>query len=418
MQSHDDLKQAEQLHQDALVFLGYVNYPAAEVGEAWFDEPDRWLRRGGNAQFDLPGALDAGVDAAVLSVPSNKSLALGESPSQGCGAPVTERWREAVLNPSESREFLLSNLQAVEEVFRHHPGKVHLCRDTQDLEIASQAGALGCFMQVSGHDYLEDIAFLGTLKELGITSLHIAMDSQYGWIDASSNKPIHGGISEFGLEVIREMNRVGLLIDLSHATDQAAWKVLDVTRKPIIWSHANARALSNIHRNVPDDLLMALKKCHGVIGIHLAGHFIVDRDWIAVSDIRDDAGLAWHRQIRATAQNGAEALKLMRDHAARETFFIESGLDPTAAQRPHVTATVSELVDHIDHMVQIAGVDCVGLGTDFAGIEETGMPREVPNVAALPRIAAELLKRKYSESDIRKILGENFRRVFAEVLDG
>jgi membrane dipeptidase len=218
------------------------------------------------------------------------------------------------------------------------------------------------------------------------------------WADAGRGEKKHNGLSEFGKEVVREMNRLGMLIDVSHVSDKTMSDALDVSKAPIIASHSSARAISNVPRNIPDDLLKRIAKNGGVVQVNFYSAFV---------DVKTVGPQSEERDKRLKAQQDAIDEKYKNDPERRAE---ES--DKLEAANPLPPLPISKLIDHIDHIVKVAGIDHVGIGADFDGAND--MPEGAQDVSMLPNITYELLKRGYSERDIRKILGENFLRVFAE----
>jgi membrane dipeptidase len=218
------------------------------------------------------------------------------------------------------------------------------------------------------------------------------------WADAGRGQKKHNGLSDFGKEVVREMNRLGMLVDVSHVSDETMSDALDVSTAPIIASHSSARALSNVPRNVPDDLLKRIAKNGGVVQVNFYSVFVDEKTVAPQSAERD-------KRLKAQQDAIDEKYKDDPERRAEESDKLE-------AANPLPPLRISKLIDHIDHIVKVAGIDHVGIGADFDGAND--MPEGAQDVSMLPNITFELLKRGYSERDIRKILGENLLRVFAD----
>jgi membrane dipeptidase len=231
--------------------------------------------------------------------------------------------------------------------------------------------------------------------QLGIRAMTLTHARNNNWADSANDKPAHNGLTDFGKEVVREMNRLGMLVDLAHVSDKTFYDALSVSTKPVIVSHSSMRAISNVARNVSDAMLRALAKNGGVIGICFGMGFINPMD--------------------------AKALLSATDTEAEAPTLTGSALDEYAAENARklfgkpkrVVATVENVADHIDHAVKIAGIDHVGIGSDFDGIAATANGLE--DVSKMPVLVAVLLKRGYSKTDLKKILGENVLRVIREV---
>jgi len=233
---------------------------------------------------------------------------------------------------------------------------------------------------------------------LGVRYMTLTWNNTNNWADAGRGEKKHHGLSDFGKDVVREMNRLGMLVDVSHVSDETMSDALDVSKAPIIASHSSARALSNVARNIPDDLLKRIAKNGGVVQVNFYSVFVDTKTVSPQSEERD---------ARLKAQQAAidEKYKDDPERRAEESDKLE-------AANPLPPLPISKLIDHIDHIVKVAGIDHVGIGADFDGAND--MPEGAQDVSMLPNITYELLKRGYSERDIRKILGENLLRVFAE----
>jgi membrane dipeptidase len=217
------------------------------------------------------------------------------------------------------------------------------------------------------------------------------------WAD-SNRESKHNGLTDFGKDVVREMNRLGMLVDVSHVGDKTMNDVLDISQAPIIASHSSARALSNVPRNIPDDLLKRIAKNGGVVQVNFYSQF-VDVTTVKPQDA------ARSEKLRAQQAELNEKYKDDPERLSEESDKLE-------AANPLPPLPISKLIDHIDHIVKVAGIDHVGIGADFDGAND--MPEGARDVSMLPNITYELLKRGYSEQDIRKILGENLLRVMTQ----
>ena len=293
-------------------------------------------------------------------------------------------------------------LDMIDTVYRaveRHPQDLMIATSAADIRRAKRTNKIAALMGIEGGHAIEDS--LPTLREfyrLGVRYMTLTWNNTNNWADAGRGEKKHGGLSDFGREVVREMNRLGMLVDVSHVSDDTIRAALEVSKAPIIASHSSARALSNVPRNIPDDLLKAIAKNGGVVQVNFYSVFVDEKTVAPQSAERDK---------RLKAQQDALNEKYKDDP---ERLGEES--DKLEAANPLPPLPISKLIDHIDHIVKVAGIDHVGIGADFDGAND--MPEGASDVSMLPNITYELLKRGYSEQDIRKILGENFLRVFAE----
>jgi len=293
-------------------------------------------------------------------------------------------------------------LDMIDSVYRaveRHPRDLMFATSVADIRRAKRTGKIAALMGIEGGHAIEDS--LPTLREfyrLGVRYMTLTWNNTNNWADANRPPKKHNGLSDFGKEVVREMNRLGMLVDISHVSDDTMNDVLDVSTAPVIASHSSARALSNVPRNIPDDVLKRIAKNGGVVQVNFYSVF-VDEKTVAPQNAE--------RNKRLKSQQDAidEKYKDDPERRAEESDKLE-------AANPLPPLPISKLIDHIDHIVKVAGIDHVGIGADFDGAND--MPEGAQDVSMLPNITYELLKRGYTERDIRKILGENLLRVFAE----
>ena len=292
-------------------------------------------------------------------------------------------------------------LDMIDSVYRaveRHPNDLMIATTAADIRRAKAQRKIAALMGIEGGHAIENsLATLREFHRLGVRYMTLTWNNTNDWADAGRGEKKYGGLNDFGREVVREMNRLGMIVDVSHVSDDTMSDALDVSTAPIIASHSSARALSNVPRNIPDDLLRRIAKNGGVINVNFYSVFVDTTTFSPRSDARD---------AELKAQQDALNLKYKEDpeRAAEETSKLEA-----SHQLPPLP--ISKLIDHFEHVIKIAGIDHVGIGADFDGAND--MPEGARDVSMLPNITYELLKRGYSERDIRKVLGENLLRVMA-----
>ena len=293
-------------------------------------------------------------------------------------------------------------LDMIDSVYRaveRNPRHLMIATSVADIRRAKRLNKTACLMGIEGGHAIEDP--LPTLREfyrLGVRYMTLTWNNTNNWADAGRGEKKYNGVNDFGREVILEMNRLGMLVDVSHVSDDTMSDALDISKAPIIASHSSARALSNVPRNIPDDLLKRIAKNGGVVQVNFYSGFV---DTATVTP-QDQA-----RNARLKAQQDALNAKYKNDP---ERLAEES--DKLEQANPLPPLPISKLIDHFDHIVKVAGIDHVGIGADFDGAND--MPEGAQDVSMLPNITYELLKRGYTERDIRKVLGENLLRVMAQ----
>jgi membrane dipeptidase len=313
----------------------------------------------------------------------------------GVNAPFFALWVPTYYKGAEAIRRTLDLRDAMQRLFDTHPELIAPALNAADVERITKNGRIAAILTVEGgHQIDDDLAVLRMYHRLGIRSMTLTHFRNTEWADSSTDKPAHNGLTAFGKEVVREMNRLGMIVDVSHVSDKTFFDTLAVSTKPVILSHSSCRALSDVVRNVTDEMLQALAKNNGVIGINFGEGFLSPKD--------------------------AESLKADIEGATAEPSLTGKALDEYAAEqfkremkaRP-VFATLDDAVQHIDHAVKVAGVDHVGIGSDFDGI--SGPPKGLEDVSKMPALKAALKKKGYSDEDLKKIFGLNTLRVLREV---
>lgn len=292
----------------------------------------------------------------------------------------------------------LDQIDLVYRAAERYPNQIMMATSAADIRRAKKQGKLAALMGIEGGHAIENsLMALRDFYRLGVRYMTLTHNNTNDWADSSRDEPKHNGLTDFGKDVVREMNRLGMLVDVSHVSDKTMSDVLDISTAPIIASHSSARALSNHPRNIPDDLLRRIAKNGGVVMVNFYPAFI-DQKYLDADRARD---------VRLKPQLD-DLDKRFKDDPTRLADERKKLMDAN----PLPQTPLSVLIDHIDHIVKIAGIDHVGIGSDFDGVPS--LPVGMEDISKLPNITYELLRRGYSEKDIRKILGENFLRVFAE----
>lgn len=315
------------------------------------------------------------------------------------------------VEPSFEGHYVQRTLDLIDSVYQQagqHPDRMTMAFSTVDIERAHREHKLAALMGIEGGHVIEDdLRLLREYHRLGVRYMTLTWSNSNNWGDSSGDitdpkVPHHDGLTDFGKQVVLEMNRLGMMVDISHVADKTFWDAITTTKAPVIASHSSARALCDAPRNMTDDMLRAVGKNGGVVQVNFFNGFLDqkfrDAD-IAQRAERDAAIDAFKAKRKAEGKSVAYA----------DYEFIERDF---AAKIPRPAFSV--LIDHIDHIAKIAGVDHVGLGSDFDGVAGA-TPEGMNSAADLPKITEALLARGYSKDDIHKILGGNLMRVFREV---
>jgi membrane dipeptidase len=279
---------------------------------------------------------------------------------------------------------------------------------TDDIERARKQKKLAALMGIEGgHSIENDIHLLRDFYRLGVRYMTLSWSNTNEWADSSGDIDDpkiqhHNGLTDFGKQVVLEMNRLGMIVDISHVADKTFWDTIATTKAPVIASHSSARALCNAPRNMTDDMLRAVAKNGGVVDVNFFSGFLDQNYWNALQAQRTEQAAATRAYLDKLEAEGKQITYVDDDRITREWM----------AKIPRPPFTV--LIDHIDHIAKVAGIDHVGLGSDFDGVSGA-TPAGMDSAADLPKITQALLDRGYSAEDIHKILGGNVLRVFKEV---
>jgi membrane dipeptidase len=340
------------LHKQTPLIDGHNDYP--------------WALRG----------LDPGRDLNNADITKPVPKLMTDVPRLRQGGMGAQFWSVYVPSTMMGKEAVRATLEQIDIVHRmtmRWPQTFEMAYTAADIERSFDAGRIGSLIGMEGgHSIDNSLATLRAMHTLGAQYMTLTHSANLAWADASPGPAVLGGLSIFGEEVVREMNRLGMLVDLSHVSADTMEDALRVTAAPVIFSHSSAKAICNVHRNVPDNVLQMVAKNGGVVMVTFVPGFISQA--VADFDARPEA-----------ERKGLTAPK----------------------------ATLSQVADHIDHIRKIAGIDHIGLGGDFDGITQVVVGLE--DVSKYPDLTAELLKRGYKDNDIKKILGQNVLRVMRQV---
>ena len=332
-----------------------------------------------DGNIDIPRMRDGGLTAIFFSI-----------------------WIPGKIMGPAAVQKALKQIDAVRETVRKHPNELVLATTADDVRAAKQQNKIAALMGVEGgHMIGNDLSVLRTFAALGVRYMTLTHMENNEWADSSTAKPEHNGLTDFGKDVVREMNRLGVIVDISHVSDKTFHDVLATTKAPVFASHSSCRSLCSAARNMSDEMIGDLAKNGGVIQINYHVGFLSQefRDYEAA---HPDAEKEINEEVKKRCGDNESCKSVAGDQVVRD--FMETG------KLPRVDWNL--IVEHIDHAVKIAGPDHVGLGSDFDGAV---MPMGMQDVTHIPQITDALLRKGYTESDIRKILGENTLRVLSEV---
>lgn len=288
----------------------------------------------------------------------------------------------------------LEQIDIAKQVFAKYPSVFEPATTAKDVRDAFAAGKIGSLIGMEGGHAIENsLGALRAFYDLGARYMTLTHNVTLDWADAGSGEQKHGGLTRFGEEVVHEMNRLGMIVDLAHTAPSTMSDALNVSEAPVIWSHACARALTDVPRNVPDSIIARIPKNGGVLMVTFVPGFLSQK-------IVD----------HARAQN-AKAEELRTQHRGDSAAFNRAMAQWRSAN-PAPRATIADVADHIEHVRKIAGVDHVGIGSDFDGVDD--LPDGLEDVSRYPALLAELSRRGWSEADLRKLAGENVLRVLSQ----
>ncbi|MEN8376510.1 MAG: dipeptidase [Gemmatimonadota bacterium] len=351
----------------------------APVIDGHNDLPSQILENAGGdpMRFDLRGSVDRFHTDFVR-------LRAG-----GVGAQFWSAYVSVDYMPGGALRRALEQIDAVHRLADAYPDVLEMAYSAADIERIQAAGRVGSLIGVEGGHAIEgSLAALRVFHDVGVRYMTLTHSRTHDWADASTDAAQHRGLTEFGEEVVREMNRLGIFVDISHVSRESMLDALRVSRAPVIFSHSSARALNPHPRNVPDDVLRLLARNGGVVMATFVPPFVAP------------AAGAW----TAARDSAREDLSARLD----DTDAIAEEMAAWSVENPPPRGTLADMADHMEHMMRVAGVDHVGIGSDFDGISSTIVGLE--DVSRFPYLFAELLRRGHSEDDLRKVAGLNLLR--------
>ncbi len=330
-------------------------------------------------------------DTTALDPPMHTDLA--RLAASGIGGQFWSVYIPASLDGPGAARAVLEQIDVVHRLVERYPEHLELALSSADITRAHAAGRIASLIGMEGGHSMENS--LGVLRQLyraGARYMTLTHSSNVAWADSATDEPEHGGLTEFGTEVVREMNRMGMLVDLSHVSPDTMNDVLDVTEAPIIFSHSSARGVTNHPRNVPDGILERMPENGGVVMVTFVPSFISEANRTGSNVIVRE-----RRRLQKELDDEDEIREALRAFAATQDI---------------PPATLQDAADHIDHIRNVAGIDHVGIGSDFDGI--SSVPQGLEDVSRIPDLFVELVRRGYSDDDLQKIAGGNLLRALRE----
>jgi membrane dipeptidase len=367
------LERAMALHKDVPLIDGHNDYP--------------WALRE-NAARDL--------DKLDIARPQPSLMTdIARLRAGGVGGQFWSVYVPAEMQGQAAVTATLEQIDIVHRMMRRYPETFELALSAADVERIFEKGKIASLIGMEGgHSIDSSLGALRMFHRLGARYLTLTHSRNVPWADSATDTPALGGLSAFGEQVVREMNWLGMLVDLSHVSPDTMADAIRASEAPIIFSHSSARAVNDVPRNVPDNILQMLPKNGGIVMVTFVPGFLSPKV------------TAWGK-LQAAEQTRLEAQTPNDENA------VKAGVAAWTKSNPAPRATVADVADHIDHIRKIAGIDHIGLGGDFDGI--TSVPEGLEDVSKYPTLTAELLRRGYKDDDVKKILGLNILRVMREV---
>lgn len=366
---------ARAIHSSALVIDGHNDLPweLRDQGSPDFKKLDI-AQQQSSLHTDLPRLKQGGVGGQFWSV----------------WVPVSTSRRGAALSTT------LEQIELVKLMLRQYPGELAAAYTADDIERLQNQGKIASLIGVEGgHCIEESIPVLRRLYQLGARYMTLTHSDTLSWADSATDEKRNGGLTEFGLDVVAEMNRLGMMVDLSHVSAEVMRQAITASEAPVMFSHSSCRAVAAHPRNVPDDILKMLPEKDGVVMINFFSAFVVPE----------------------AAKINVERLRLQRLSEEKHTRpdgtldedAVDAEMDDFYDKNPMPRGTIHHVLDHIDHVKKVAGIDHIGLGSDYDGVSM--LPEQLDDVTSYPYLTQGMLDRGYTAGEIRKVLGGNLLRV-------
>src|SRR3954452_12558553 len=366
---------AKQLHERAIVIDSHDDTTQRLLSDKTFDIAKR--QKTGNV--DIPRMRDGGLDGLFFSI-----------------------WVPSDVTGVKAVNTANALIASVHKAVAAHPGDLMIATTAADVRKAAAEHKIAALMGMEGgHMINDDLGQLRKYASLGVRYLTLTHFKNNNWADSSTDKPAHNGLTPFGKDVVRELNTLGMMVDISHVADKTFYDALAITKAPVIASHSSVRAIANHPRNMTDDMMRALAKNGGVMMINYHAAFLSEE--FRVASEKKSGNVRASMAAMSKKCGGNEACTTMESERIDHEAMASGELPKVSWEK---------IIEHIDHAVKVAGADHVGLGSDFDGAT---MPLGMEDASKLPKITDALIKKGYSDGDIEKILGGNILRVMEQV---
>jgi membrane dipeptidase len=366
-------ERARKLHFSSIVLDTHD-----DTTQRFFSKDFDIAKRNPDGSIDIPRMREGGMNAIFFSI-----------------------WIDGRIMGPAAVQKALDQIDAVHENVRNNSKDMAFCRTADEVRHAHAQGKIAALIGVEGgHMIGNDIRLVRIFGDLGVRYITLSHFYNDEWADSSTDKPAHNGLTDYGKDIVREMNRQGIMVDISHVSDKTFYDALEVSKAPLVASHSSCRSLCNHVRDMSDDMIKALAAKGGVIQINYEMSFI-DQAYKDASDKLSGGVVAMFDRLKKECGDNEDCIG--KKMAEMQKQAVAEG------KLPHVSW--ERIIDHIDHVVKLVGADHVGLGSDFDG---ASMPEGMEDASKLPKISEALMRKGYSDNDIRKILGGNLLRVMEQ----